>query len=36
MTVEVVLTNGTRVLIPSGDHETLRTVLQFSAEVRSC
>lgn len=34
MTVEVVLTNGTRVLVPSGDHETLRTVLQLSAEVR--
>lgn len=36
MTVEVVLTNGTRVLIPSGDHEALRTVLQLAAEVRSC
>ena len=35
-TVEVVLTNGTRVLIPSGDHEALRTVLQLTAEDRSC
>ena len=35
-TVEVVLANGTRVLIPSGDHEALRTVLQLTAEDRSC
>ena len=35
-TVEVVLTNGTRVLVPSSDREALRTVVQVAAEVRSC
>ena len=32
-TIEVVLTNGTRVLVPSDDREAVRTVLQAAAEI---
>src|SRR5687767_2544708 len=32
-TVEVVLTNGTRVLVSSGDREALRTVIESAAEI---
>ena len=32
--VEVLLTSGTRVLVPSGDRESLRTVLEVIADCR--